>query len=196
MSSIAATRRRQRRIAPPPILAAAPTSADLRSAETAFSLRKETFYTQGLNPFRIIADSSGSYIYVLDEVAPDSSACALALGAGVTFLWRYHSLQDRSQHRPSDACRQRASHIGQRTAVALFPVPANPIDFVLSSSYVLTLSGTPTTGDSVFPYTYSAASGEFTVNQNSAQPLNIAQATAVAQAATCTCLTMSLAPTP
>src|SRR5579863_4247266 len=44
----------------------------------------QTFSSQGINPFRIIADSSGNYIYVLDEVAPDSSSCALALGTGVT----------------------------------------------------------------------------------------------------------------
>jgi hypothetical protein len=60
-----------------------------------------------------------------------------------------------------------------------FPVPANPIDFVLASSTFLTLSGTPTTGDSVFPYTYSAGSGQLTVNQNSSQPLNATAATAI-----------------
>ena len=53
---------------------------------------------------------------------------------------------------------------------------------MLSSSYVLTLSGTPATGDSVFPYTYSSANGQLTINQNSAQPLNIAQATAIVSA--------------
>ena len=35
---------------------------------------QETFYTQGLNPFRMIGDSTGSYIYVLDHDAPDSFA--------------------------------------------------------------------------------------------------------------------------
>jgi hypothetical protein len=44
------------------------------------------------------------------------------------------------------------------------------------------MSGTPTTGDVVFPYTYSASTGQLTINQNSAQPLNIAQATAIVSA--------------
>ena len=56
-----------------------------------------------------------------------------------------------------------------------FPVPANPIDFVLASGYILTLSGTPAAGDSVFPYTYNSDNGQLTVNQNSSQPLNISQ---------------------
>src|SRR5208283_4807088 len=55
---------------------------------------QETFYAQGINPFRIIADTSGNYLYVLDHDAnyngapasatnPDPN-CALALGTGVT----------------------------------------------------------------------------------------------------------------
>ena len=43
---------------------------------------QETFYTQGLNPFRMIADSSGSYLLVLDHDAPKNAACAAALGTG------------------------------------------------------------------------------------------------------------------
>src|SRR5271166_919489 len=35
---------------------------------------QETFYTQGINPFRLIGDSSGNYLYVLDHDAPDSTA--------------------------------------------------------------------------------------------------------------------------
>ena len=48
---------------------------------------QETFYTQGLNPFRMIVDTSGSYLMVLDHDAPDNANpsstdnCALALGS-------------------------------------------------------------------------------------------------------------------
>ena len=48
---------------------------------------QETFFTQGLNPFRLIADSSGSYLLALDHDAPDNVSpsstdnCALALGS-------------------------------------------------------------------------------------------------------------------
>jgi 6-phosphogluconolactonase (cycloisomerase 2 family) len=31
---------------------------------------QETFYTQGINPFRIFADASGNYLYVLDHDSP------------------------------------------------------------------------------------------------------------------------------
>jgi hypothetical protein len=65
------------------------------------------------------------------------------------------------------------------TALPYFPVPANPIDFALTSGYVLTLSGTSTAGDTAFPYTYNSSSGQLTINQNSAQPLGIFQGTAI-----------------
>ena len=60
---------------------------------------QETFFTQGLNPFRMFADSSGKFLYVLDHDSPapgsttahpiasstanPNSNCALALGTGV-----------------------------------------------------------------------------------------------------------------
>ena len=45
---------------------------------------QQTFSTQGINPFRMIADASGSYLYVLEHDAPSSAACALALGASAS----------------------------------------------------------------------------------------------------------------
>ena len=57
---------------------------------------QQTFFTQGLNPFRLVADSGGSYLLVLDHdsigkdgVNPASPAnpnlnCGLALGGGLT----------------------------------------------------------------------------------------------------------------
>jgi hypothetical protein len=68
------------------------------------------------------------------------------------------------------------------TALPYFPVHANPIDFVFASNYFLTLSGTSTTGDSVFPYTYSPTTGQLTVSQNTSQPMNIKQGTAIVSA--------------
>src|SRR5580658_2138415 len=35
---------------------------------------EQTFYTQGINPFRLVGDSSGNFLYVLDHDAPDSAA--------------------------------------------------------------------------------------------------------------------------
>jgi 6-phosphogluconolactonase (cycloisomerase 2 family) len=138
--------------------------------------------SQGKNPIRIIADSAGSYLYVLDSIAADPNSCALALGSGVTTCGDITAFKvDPNTGRLTTLLNaQVTSASGQ--PLPYFPVPANPIDFVLSSSYVLTMSGTSTIGDSVFPYTYSASSGQLTVNQNSAQPLNIHAGTALVSA--------------
>ncbi len=143
----------------------------------------QAFFSQGINPIRMVADSSGLYLYVLDSIAPDNTACALALGSGVTSCGDITAFKiDSNTGRLTLVVNaQVTSASGQ--ALPYFPVPANPIDFVLqSASYILTMSGTPTTGDSIFPYTYSAVSGQLTVNQNSSQPLNIAHGTSIVSA--------------
>lgn len=142
----------------------------------------QAFYPQGINPIRIFADTSGNFIYTLDQIAPDNTACALALGSSVTSCGDITAFKvDSNTGRLTLIVNaQVTSASGQ--ALPYFPVPANPIDFALTSSYIITLSGTPTTGDSVFPYTYSAATGQLTVNQNSSQPLNIGHATAIVSA--------------
>jgi 6-phosphogluconolactonase (cycloisomerase 2 family) len=140
---------------------------------------QQTFYSQGINPFRIIADSSGGFIYVLDHDAPDSASCALALGSSVTSCGDITVFQvDATTGRLSLVVNAQVTS-ASGSALPYFPVPADPIDFTIASSYVLTLSGTPSTGDYVFPYTRNASNGQLTVNQNSAQPLNIGQATAL-----------------
>jgi hypothetical protein len=140
---------------------------------------QQTFYSQGINPFRLIADSSGNYLFVLDHDSPSSSSCALALGASATScgdvtVFQVNQTTGRLQLVVNA---QVTSASGQ--ALPYFPVPANPIDFLLSNQNLLTVSGTPGSGDSVFPYSYNGSSGQLTVNQNSSQPLNIAQATAI-----------------
>ena len=143
-----------------------------------------TYYTQGHNPFRLIADSQGSHLYVLDHDAPSGAGCALVFGQQVTTCGDITAFS-------IDATTGRLSYLlnSQVTSASgaplpYFPVPANPIDFALASNYFLTLSGTPTTpgGDTVFPYAYNNSSGQLTVNQNTSQPLNIAQGTAIVAA--------------
>jgi hypothetical protein len=142
-----------------------------------------TFYSQGLNPSRMFSDASGRYIYVLDENSPSSAACSLALGPTVTTCGDITAFQvDSVTGRLSLIVNAQVTS-ASGTPLPFFPVPANPIDFVLSQSYILTLSGTPATGDSVFPYTYNSANGQLTVNQNSSQPLGISHATGVVVAA-------------
>jgi 6-phosphogluconolactonase len=144
---------------------------------------QQTFYTQGINPFRLISDSSGNYLYVLDHDAPSSAACALALGSGVTACGDVTAFQINATTGRLQLVVNAQVTSSSGAALPYFPVPANPIDFVLASSYILTLSGTPGTGDSVFPYTYNANNGQLTLSQNSSQPLNIAQGTAIVSSA-------------
>ncbi|HEY1985839.1 MAG TPA: hypothetical protein VGG85_10535 [Terracidiphilus sp.] len=147
---------------------------------------QETFFSQGLNPFRIIGDSTGTFIYVLDAVAPSTASCSLALGSGVTSCGDITAFKvDQSTGRLTLVVNAQVTS-ASGSALPYFPVPANPIDMVLSNSYILTLSGTAGTtagtGDVVFPYTYSATSGQLTVNQNAAQPINAGAGTAIVAA--------------
>ena len=143
---------------------------------------QETFFTQGINPTRMIVDGSGTYLYVLDQIAPSSSSCSLALGSGVTSCGDITAFKiDSTTGRLTLVVNSQVTS-ANGAALPYFPVPANPIDFLLSSNTVLTLSGNPATGDSVFPYTYSGTNGQLTINQNTAQPLGIYQANAIVAA--------------
>jgi 6-phosphogluconolactonase len=140
---------------------------------------QETFFTQGINPMRIAADSSGSYLYILDHDAPDDTQCHLALGAGVTTCADVtaFSINSTTGRLQLIVNAQVTSASGQ--PLPYFPIPSNPIDFQLTTGFILALTGTPAAGDSVFPYTYNSSNGQLTVNQNSEQPLNIFHATAI-----------------
>jgi len=148
-----------------------------------------TFFTKGINPFRIVGDSSGNFLYVLDHDAPDSNAytqasattnsCTEALGSTTTSCGDITAFQvNQTTGRLSLIVNAQVSSVNNQ-ALPYFPIPANPIEFTLSSSYLLTLSGTPATGDVSFPYTFNVSSGQLTINQNAAQALGIAQATSI-----------------
>jgi hypothetical protein len=157
---------------------------------------QETFYTQGINPFRMIADASGAFLLVLDHDAPDNASpsstdnCALALGASLTTCGDVTVFKiDQSTGRLSLVENQQVTAVSTGSPITYFPVPANPIDFVLSGGILLTLAGAPnptgypyTGGTLVSPYSYSSASGQLTLSQNSSQPLGIHQGTAIVQA--------------
>ena len=153
---------------------------------------QETFYTQGINPFRLIADPTGNFILALDHDAPDSAAyagtsptaanpnsCIQALGTSATSCGDLTIFQvNQSTGRLSLVVNAQVT-AASGAGLPYFPVPASPIDFTLSSSYLLTLSGTPSTGDVVFPYQYNSSTGQLTINQNTSQPLGIYQGTAI-----------------
>jgi hypothetical protein len=154
-----------------------------------------TFFTQGINPFRLIADTTGSYLLVLDHDSPDNAnpsitdACARALGAATTTCGDITVFKvDSTTGRLSLVVNaQVTAATGQ--PLNYFPVPANPVDFLLSGGTILTLTGTTTPtsypytgGTSIWPYTYSSSSGQLTLSQNSAQTLGIHQGNAIRNA--------------
>ena len=146
---------------------------------------EETFYSQGYNPFRLIADNTGNYLMVLDHDSPSGAACKAALGPSVATCGDITMFQiDQITGRLSLVQNAQVTAAGGQS-LTYFPVPANPVDFALSGNYVLTLSantpaaGFPYTGGAlVYPYGYNGA-GQLTLSQNSAQPLGIAQGTAI-----------------
>jgi hypothetical protein len=150
---------------------------------------QETFSTQGVNPFRLISDSGGSFLYVLDHDSPDPSStsgspvastnnpyCAAALTGATTCgditAFQINGTTGRLSLMVNNQVT--ASQGGGKSPLTYFPVPVNPIDFALSGG-LLTLSGTPATGDIVFPYTISATSGQLIASQNSAYTLTNSQ---------------------
>jgi 6-phosphogluconolactonase (cycloisomerase 2 family) len=151
--------------------------------------QQETFYPQGKNPFRMITDSGGNFVMILDHDAPDSNAltgkslasnsCSLALGKGVTSCGaiEIYSMNESTGRLSLVLNSQVSSSSG--TALPYFPVPSNPIDFIQTSSSAITLYGTPATGDYTFPYTYSTATGQLTINQNTSQTIGVSNATAI-----------------
>ncbi|HUV69613.1 MAG TPA: beta-propeller fold lactonase family protein [Terracidiphilus sp.] len=143
---------------------------------------QQTFYTQGINPIRMTPDSSGNFLLVLDHDAPDNSTCKLALGSSATTCGDITVFQINQTTGRLNLVVNAPVTAANGSALTYFPVPANPIDFVLSGGYVLTLSGTSGTGDSVFPYSYGSSTGQLTLAQNSSQPLGITQGTAIVPA--------------
>lgn len=148
-----------------------------------------TYYTQGYNPFRMTPDSSGNYLMVLDHDAPSTSGCTAALGSsysagcGDVTVFKIDSTTGRLSLITNAAVTSSSG-----SALTYFPVPANPIDFALTSGYIETLYNTNTSGTTsapghaaayVYPYTYNATSGQLTVSQNSAQSLGLNDATGI-----------------
>jgi hypothetical protein len=161
--------------------------------------QQETFYTQGLNPFRMFSDSTGGYLFVLehdsigkDGINPASASnpnpnCGLALGGGATTCGEITAFKiDTNTGRLS--LLQNAQVTANSTQLTYFPVPANPVDFVYAQSNFITLFGTAsnsfpyTGGNSAFPYNFNSGNGQLTANQNSIQQLGINQGTAVVYA--------------
>jgi 6-phosphogluconolactonase (cycloisomerase 2 family) len=154
---------------------------------------QETFFTQGINPTRITTDSTGNFILVLDHdsVAPNglpSSAtnpnplCQRALGPATTYCGDITVFQiNQTTGRLTLVVNAQVTS-ASGSPLTYFPVPPNPIDFVVANGFALTLGGTPATGNNVFPYSFSGSTGQLILGQNSPQPLGIHGGTAIVNA--------------
>jgi 6-phosphogluconolactonase (cycloisomerase 2 family) len=143
-----------------------------------------TTTTQGANPFRLIADGTGTHLYVLDHDSPDTASttqaadgCYQALGlqtCGDITAYSIDSTTGRLSLIQNPSVYVTTTANGRKN-LTYFPVPSNPVDFTLSGGYVFTLYANTTTVDTstgtgaytggakVFPYAYSSASGSLTV---------------------------------
>jgi len=165
---------------------------------------QQTYYTQGINPFRLIADTSGAYLYVLDHDSPVTLAdgatvpststnpnpnCALALGTGINTCADITAFKiDQTTGRLQLIVNAQVT-AANGAALAYFPLPSNPVDFAEASGSFLELFGTTaatsfpyTGGTSAFPYILNTTNGQLTISQNTSQPLGIKQGTALVYA--------------
>jgi hypothetical protein len=153
------------------------------------------FFTQGINPFRLIGDVNGEYLFALDHDAPSSAACQDALGTSVTVcgdvtIFKIDQNTGRLSVVENEAVTSANCPSSQLPCpLTYFPVPANPVDFVLTGGYVETLSASASQtafpyggGSLVWPYAFSETSGQLTVGSNSIQPLGIGEGNAIVSA--------------
>jgi 6-phosphogluconolactonase (cycloisomerase 2 family) len=147
---------------------------------------QQTFFTQGNNPFRLIVDSTGTFLMVLDHDATNPAACQAALGVSVTTCGDITVFSINSTTGRLSLVQNQQVTLPGGAALNYFPVPANSVDFVLTASNIITLSGPnaqlsyPYTGGSrVFPYSFNSSTGQLTLNQNTTQPLGIGQGNAI-----------------
>jgi 6-phosphogluconolactonase (cycloisomerase 2 family) len=132
---------------------------------------QETFFTQGLNPFRLLSDTSGAYLFALDHDAASNAYCGTVV-TGATSCGDITVFQVNSTTGRLTLVSNGQLTTSTGTQVAYFPVPANPIDFAFASSYVMTMSGVAGTAQTVYPYSYNSSSGQLTVSQSTPQVVN------------------------
>ena len=150
---------------------------------------QQTYFTQGINPFRLIPDASGTYLFALDHDAPSGSdvycqQLFTQTGCGDITVFAINS----STGRLSLVTNGQLTSSSGGTSVTYFPTPSNPVDFVLAGGYVMTVSGTQFTGQTVYPYSTSTGNGQLTVSSSVPQVINngsgglLRQATAIVYA--------------
>jgi Lactonase, 7-bladed beta-propeller len=169
---------------------------------------QETFFTQGFNPFRLVPDSSGQYLFALDHDAPGTANpsapsspsnlntyCGTVI-QGATYCGDVTVFQVNSTTGRLTLVTNAQLTSQSGTQVPYFPVQANPIDEVFAGSYLMTLAGAPgsspgvppTAAQTVFPYSYNSGTGQLGIVSNTPQNITnglgspLGQATAIVYA--------------
>jgi 6-phosphogluconolactonase (cycloisomerase 2 family) len=161
---------------------------------------QNTFFSQGFNPMRMLSDSSGTHLIVLDHDAPASTYCSSII-AGATSCGdiTIFTIDQTTGRLTLVTNAQLTTSTGNQ--VTYFPVQANPIDMAATAAYVMTLAGAPSAststvvtsasaGQTIYPYTYSSSTGQLTTTQSTPQIINnglgnyVGQATALVYAGT------------
>jgi 6-phosphogluconolactonase len=153
---------------------------------------QQTYTSQGNGSIRFAFNSTGSFLYVLDQYAPVAGdqisspvqtaqfPCLDPNGSGL-----YHPVGDitafsvnTNTGRLSLITNNQQTN-GAGTQLTYFPVGCNPIDFKVSAAYILTAdagpepattsAGTFSTGNTqtVFEYALNSTNGQLTLTQNS-----------------------------
>jgi hypothetical protein len=132
---------------------------------------QQSYSSQGTNPVWITTDSTGNFLYVLDQVAPDGSG-----NGDITAF----SL-DPNTGRPSLITNATAK--GPTGAqLTYFEVGVHPLELAYSSSGCIYTLDTPTTAgvpQDIFPYAMSTTTGQLTPTTNSKITLPSVAATSV-----------------
>jgi 6-phosphogluconolactonase (cycloisomerase 2 family) len=159
---------------------------------------QETFFTQGFNPFRLVSDTSGQYLFALDHDAPGTANPSLPSSAsnintycgtviqGATYCGDVTVFGVNSTTgRLTLVTNAQLTSQGGGSQVPYFPVQANPIDEAFAGSYLMTLAGAPSSSptatftaptsfapQTVFPYTYNSSTGQLGIISNTPQNIN------------------------
>ena len=172
---------------------------------------QQSFNTQGSNPFRLIPDSTGAFLFALDAIAPGTvnpnapsnaltgpsanpnSYCLTYFGTPTCGDITVFSVSPTTGRLSLVPNAQLSTSSG--TQVTYFPVPANPIDFNMASGFLMTLAGAPSSspsavitnaaaGQTVYPYSYNSTNGQLAVSQSTRQFITNGAGLPVGQAAT------------
>jgi 6-phosphogluconolactonase len=150
---------------------------------------QETFFTQGLNPFRLIADTSGNFLYALDHDAPSGSAPFCQQQFGTSTCGDITAFSINSTTGRLSLVTNAALTSSSGSQVTYFPIPANPIDYTLASGAIYTLGGlasaspsvVATTPQTVYPLGYNSTTGQLTVLGSTPQAITNGAGTPMGQ---------------